>query len=89
MDRLYSNKQMQACANMPYYQVKALDGSRIVSTNDGWEFVQSDIFGLHDYAATGDVLAKHFASREEISIPASTVWSTATAKNGQATRPSC
>lgn len=66
MDRLYSNKQMQACANMPYYQVKALDGSRIVSTNDGWEFVQSDIFGLHDYAATGDVLAKHFASREEI-----------------------
>ena len=44
MDRLYSNKQMQACANMLYYQVKALDGSRIVSTNDGWEFVQSDIF---------------------------------------------
>ena len=66
MDRLYANKQMQASANMLYYQVKALDGTRIVSTNDGWECVQSDIFGLHDYAATGDVLAKHFASRSEI-----------------------
>ena len=66
MDRLYANKQMQASANMLYYQVKALDGTRMVSTNDGWECVQSDIFGLHDYAATGDVLAKHFASRDEI-----------------------
>ena len=66
MDRLYANKQMQASANMLYYQIKTLDGTRIVSTNDGWECVQSDIFGLHDYAATGDVLAKHFASRSEI-----------------------
>lgn len=66
MDRLYANKQMQASANMLYYQIKALDGTRMVSTNDGWECVQSDIFGLHDYAATGDVLAKHFANRNEI-----------------------
>ena len=66
MDRLYANKQMQASANMLYYQVKALDGTRVVSTNDGWECVQSDIFGLHDYVGTGDILAKHFASRDDI-----------------------
>lgn len=70
MDRLYANKQMQASANMLYYQVKALDGTRVVSTNDGWECVQSDIFGLHDYAATGEVLAKHFADRDEMTMHA-------------------
>lgn len=68
LDRLYANKQMQASANMLYYQIKALDGTRLVSTNDGWECVQSDIMGLHDYAATGTVLAKHFASRDEVTL---------------------
>ena len=47
-----------------YAQAKALDGTRLVSSNDGWEVPKTDIFGLHDYAAWGDVLAKHFESRE-------------------------
>lgn len=66
VDRIYANKRMQAAANMLYYQVKAMDGTRLVSTNDGWENTKSDIFGLHDYAADGETLAKHFESRGEI-----------------------
>ena len=63
VDRIFQDKRMQACANMLYDQVKAMDGTRLVSVNDGWENTRTDIFGLHDYAATGDVLAKHFADR--------------------------
>lgn len=66
VDRIYTDPRMQAAANMLYYQVKAMDGSRLVSVNDGWENTKTDIFGLHDYAAMGDDLAKHFASREHI-----------------------
>lgn len=64
VDRIYRDKRMQSCANMLYYQAKALDGTRLVSNNDGWEVCKTDIFGLHDYAATGDDLAQHFESRE-------------------------
>lgn len=66
VDRIYRDKRMQSCANMLYYQTKALDGTRLVSNNDGWEVCKTDIFGLHDYAATGEDLAKHFESRELI-----------------------
>ena len=66
VDRIYRDKRMQACGDMLYAQAKALDGTRLVSTNDGWEVTRTDIFGLHDYAAWGDVLAKHFDSRERV-----------------------
>ena len=60
VDRIYRDKRMQGCANMLYWQTKALDGTRLVSSNDGWEVTKTDILGLHDYAAWGDILAKHF-----------------------------
>ena len=66
VDRIYRDKRMQACSDMLYAQAKALDGTRLVSSNDGWEVPKTDIFGLHDYAAWGDVLAKHFESRERV-----------------------
>ena len=34
-----------------YYLTKAIDSSRLVSTNDGWESpTETDILGIHDYA---------------------------------------
>lgn len=66
VDRIYRDKRMQGCANMLYYLAKALDGTRLVSSNDGWEEAKTDIFGLHDYAAWGNVLAKHFESRDTV-----------------------
>jgi beta-galactosidase/beta-glucuronidase len=36
--------------------VRALDPTRLVTDNDGWEHVSSDMFGLHSYAADGPSL---------------------------------
>lgn len=66
--RIYANKQMQQAATMLYHQAKALDTTRLVSSNDGWEQVKTDIFGLHDYAATGEAIDRHFHDRGDVTI---------------------
>jgi len=64
--QIYTDRRQQALARLLYQTAKALDGTRMVSVNDGWEQVETDICALHDYAAEGAVLAEHFASREEV-----------------------
>lgn len=64
--RIYKNQRMQEAARMLYHQAKALDGTRLVSVNDGWEQVETDIFGLHDYAASGPDIERHFRDRDEV-----------------------
>ena len=39
---------------------RALDGSRPVISNDGWEHTRSDIWTIHDYAASPDVLTRRY-----------------------------
>lgn len=52
---IYSNPQQQNYAGALYYQLKALDPTRLVSTNDGWEQVnETDVCALHDYALFPD-----------------------------------
>ena len=63
---IYTDRRQQATAQMLYYLTKSLDGTRLCSSNDGWEQVTTDICALHDYAAEGDVLSKHFESREAV-----------------------
>lgn len=47
---IVSNKQQQDYARMLVYTLKALDQTRVVSANDGWEQVsETDICALHDY----------------------------------------
>lgn len=60
---IYANGRMQEAARLLYHQAKALDGTRPVSANDGWEQTTTDIFALHDYADSGEALAKHFEDR--------------------------
>ncbi|SED77052.1 glycoside hydrolase family 2 protein [Ruania alba] len=40
-----------------YHLTKALDPTRPVISNDGWEHAESDIMTIHDYAITGPELA--------------------------------
>ena len=48
---IVSNKQKSDFASALYYQIKAHDKTRLVSTNDGWEQPEAcDICALHDYA---------------------------------------
>ena len=49
-----------------YHLTKAIDGTRPVISNDGWEHTESDIWGLHDYAPSGESVRERYADREAI-----------------------
>ncbi len=56
-----TSKEQQNFAKSLYYLTKSIDGSRLVSTNDGWENVSdSDILAFHDYASLGAELASKY-----------------------------
>ncbi|WP_420111158.1 glycoside hydrolase family 2 protein [Pseudactinotalea sp.] len=45
---------------------RALDPSRPVISNDGWEHTDSDIWTLHDYEGEREVLQQRYGSRESL-----------------------
>lgn len=51
------NEQMQQLTAGLYSITKALDPTRLVISNDGWEHTRSDIVTLHNYAPAGQELA--------------------------------
>ncbi len=59
---------------------RALDPSRPVISNEGWEHVDSDILGLHDYTVDPEELRARYADR-------STVERTVTGRGPQGRRP--
>lgn len=51
VDAIKQDKRIQNLATSAYYLTKALDQTRLVSTNDGWENLDNtDIVSVHDYA---------------------------------------
>lgn len=46
-----------------YYLTKSVDPTRPVIANDGWEHAVGDIFGVHDYAPSGEMLRERYADR--------------------------
>lgn len=63
---IYSNPAQQQFALSLYHWIKSLDPSRLVSTNDGWEQVTSDLCCIHDYAPDGDALADKWDNMEQL-----------------------
>lgn len=61
--QIYTDKRQQELGRTLYHLTKALDGTRLCSGNDGWEQADTDICALHDYAAEGTVIEKHFRDR--------------------------
>ncbi|GAA2875384.1 glycoside hydrolase family 2 protein [Nonomuraea rubra] len=59
------SEQRHATAAL-YHLTKALDGTRPVISNDGWEHTESDIWGLHDYAPTGASIRERYADRDAV-----------------------
>ena len=53
-------------ASALYHLTKALDTSRPVISNDGWELVESDIWSVHDYAPDGEGLSSRFHEPADI-----------------------
>jgi beta-galactosidase/beta-glucuronidase len=44
-----------------YHLTRALDPSRPVISNDGWEHLDSDIWSVHDYEASPEVMRERYA----------------------------
>jgi beta-galactosidase/beta-glucuronidase len=58
---IFTNRAQQEHARTMYYLLRSLDPTRLVIDNDGWEHTDAtDIFGLHDYARTGEELAAKY-----------------------------
>ncbi|MEV0612109.1 glycoside hydrolase family 2 TIM barrel-domain containing protein [Nonomuraea sp. NPDC050404] len=62
---LYVPEQRHAMTAL-YHLTKAIDGTRPVISNDGWEHTESDIWGLHDYAPTGASIRERYADRDAV-----------------------
>jgi beta-galactosidase/beta-glucuronidase len=60
------NPAQQAYASSLYWLTKALDPTRPVISNEGWEHTFSDIIGIHDYTQHGNQLTDRFGSAEAI-----------------------
>jgi hypothetical protein len=46
-----------------YHMTKALDPTRPVIGNDGWQHAIGDLFGVHDYASDHNVLRERYGNR--------------------------
>lgn len=64
---LAQRADQQAFASALYHLTKALDPTRPVISNDGWEHTRSDIWGIHDYTQYGQQLTDRYATQDAIS----------------------
>ncbi|WP_449407063.1 glycoside hydrolase family 2 protein [Microbacterium maritypicum] len=60
VQHIASRADQRAFAEGLYQLTKALDPTRPVISNDGWELGTSDLWTLHDYEADGRVLAERY-----------------------------
>ncbi|MFL6464194.1 MAG: glycoside hydrolase family 2 protein [Bryobacteraceae bacterium] len=53
-----------------YWLTKSLDSTRLVIDNDGWEHTEAtDLFAIHDYTRSGDILAQRFKGVGQPGVP--------------------
>lgn len=69
---------------------RALDPTRPVISNDGWEHTDSDLWTVHDYTDSGEVLLARYGSPEAaaalVGVPAPSSSSARTTANGRRLR---
>ncbi len=49
-----------------YHQTKALDATRLVMANDGWEHVRSDLCTVHDYSGDAAALTSRYTDLAQV-----------------------
>ncbi|HTJ58838.1 MAG TPA: glycoside hydrolase family 2 TIM barrel-domain containing protein [Devosiaceae bacterium] len=59
-------KDQQDYASALYHLTKAIDPSRPVISNDGWEHTKSDIWGIHDYTQYAEQMTDRYGSAEAV-----------------------
>lgn len=60
------DRRMQAYARALFQLTKAIDPSRPVVSNDGWELLETDIFSIHDYESSGEVMRARYGDRASV-----------------------
>lgn len=63
---IFTDKNQQDFGLSLYYITKAFDGTRLISTNDGWENLKTDICTIHDYSAKGNELFRKYGQIEKL-----------------------
>jgi hypothetical protein len=58
--------QQQAAVRALYHLTKAVDGSRLVIGNDGWEHVVTDVMTVHDYTGDVETLRARYGDRQSV-----------------------
>ena len=64
INEISHNVKEQNFVNALYYQIKALDHTRLVIGNDGWEQTITDIATVHDYNSNEKTLIESYATEE-------------------------
>ena len=59
---LASSAPQRSFVTALYHLTKALDPTRLVVGNDGWEQIVTDVITVHDYTAHADVLRQRYGS---------------------------
>jgi hypothetical protein len=59
---LETDKAQQAYVKALYHLTHALDRTRPVIGNDGWEHIASDVWGVHDYALDGSTILERYGT---------------------------
>ena len=63
---LQSDPAQRAFVQALYSLAKAVDPTRPVVGNDGWEHVATDMITIHDYAGKGEILRQRYGSQEAL-----------------------
>ncbi|MGR6742974.1 glycoside hydrolase family 2 protein [Microbacterium sp. F1-18] len=66
VQHIASRADQRAFAEALFHLTKALDPTRPVISNDGWELGTSDLWTLHDYEADGGVLARRYDVDDQV-----------------------
>lgn len=66
--KIRNNRTQAHFGETLYHLAKSYGGDRLVSTNDGWENVETDIIGIHDYHGDGDYFQKTY-TEEALECP--------------------
>jgi beta-galactosidase/beta-glucuronidase len=59
---LPTNPQTRAFCRALYQLTKAVDPTRLVVDNDGWEHLETDLVTIHDYADKAEVLTERYGT---------------------------
>ncbi len=66
LNRIYNSQSVQNFVDGSYYLTKALDQTRLVIGNDGWEHTKTDVLTIHDYNENDLQIEKIYANKNNI-----------------------